>query len=124
MLPSRESRSVYHGNSTTACPSKRRARTMAPRHSPLEKSKPTTSSRAMQDRSPLEVMRNPRGLRNSAFPIWREHSDEVSVRRVVFPNARHGVYGAEWTLARDDDIAVRRDRQIERTQFRIGDQAK
>ncbi len=37
-----------HGKNAKACPFKRGNRTMAPRHSPLAKSKPTTSSRATQ----------------------------------------------------------------------------
>jgi len=46
----------------------------------------------------------------------------VTMRRIVFPNRRHRVYGAEWTLARDNDIAVGCDSEIERTQFEIRDQ--
>ena len=59
-----------------------------------------------------------------SFAIWRENSDEVAIRRIVFPNGRHRVYRAEWTLARNNDIAVRCYSQIERTQFGISDEAR
>jgi hypothetical protein len=56
------------------------------------------------------------------FAIRRENSDEVAIRRIVFPNVCHRVYSAEWTLAGDNDIAVGCDSEIERTQFGIRDQ--
>src|SRR6202035_4431575 len=70
-----------YGNSTTACPCNRRIRTMAPRHCPLEKSKPTTSSRATQYRSPFGAKRKPRGSRNSALPF--EENTRTSCPSVV-----------------------------------------
>jgi hypothetical protein len=51
--------------------------------------------------------------------MWKENTDEVSVGYIVFPNSCDGVQRAEWTLAGDDDIAIGRDCEIERTQFRI-----
>ena len=48
----------------------------------------------------------------------------MSVRRIVFPNARHRVHRAEWTLAGDHDIAVGSDCQIKRTQFWIRNQSR
>src|SRR6202041_3678669 len=39
-----------------------------------------------------------------SFTIWRENSDEVAIRRIVFPNACHRVYRAEWMLASNNDI--------------------
>jgi hypothetical protein len=56
-------------NSTKACPFNRGSRTIAPRHSPLVKSKPTTSSRATQYRTRLFAKRKPRGLRNSTVSL-------------------------------------------------------
>ena len=43
----------------------------------------------------------------------------MSVSRIVFPNARLCIHGAEWALARDNDISVRRDCEIEGAQFGI-----
>jgi hypothetical protein len=40
--------SIQHGKNTRACPFNRGNRAITPRHSPLAKSKPTTSSRATQ----------------------------------------------------------------------------
>src|ERR1700733_8372982 len=57
-----------------------------------------------------------------SLPFWRENSDEVAILRIVFPNARHRVYRAERMLTRHNNIAVRCDRKIERTQFGIGHQ--
>ena len=59
-----------------------------------------------------------------SFTIWSENSDEVAVRRIVFPNACHRVYRAEWMLAGNNDIAVGSYSQIERTQFGIRDEAR
>jgi hypothetical protein len=58
-------------------------------------------------------------LQNSAFPFWRENSDEGSIRRIIFPNSRHRVHRAEWTLDPDNDIAVGRDCKIKGARFRI-----
>ena len=55
-----------------------------------------------------------------SLPIWGENSHEVSVCHIIFPNARHRVHRTEWMLARDNNVAVGRDCQIERTQFGIG----
>jgi hypothetical protein len=49
---------------------------------------------------------------------------KVSVRRIVFANARGRVHRAEWALARDHDVAVRRDVEIEGAQFGIRDQPR
>ena len=46
------------------------------------------------------------------------------MRRIVFPNSGHSLYRAEWSLARDNDIAVGCDGEIERTQFGIRDQPR
>jgi hypothetical protein len=54
-----------------------------------------------------------------SLPIWKENTDEMPVGRIVLPNSCEGVQRAEWMLAGDDDIAIGRDCEIERTQFRI-----
>lgn len=41
-----------------------------------------------------------------SLPIWREDSEEVPVRRIVFANARHRVHRSEWALAGNNDIAI------------------
>src|SRR5580658_3028182 len=59
-----------------------------------------------------------------SLPFWREDSNEVAIVRIVFPNARHRIYRAEWMLARDNDVAVRCNSQVERTQFGIRHQTR
>src|SRR6202034_801847 len=54
-----------------------------------------------------------------SLPIWKENTDEVSVGRIVFPNSCDGAQRAKWTLAGYNEIAIGRDCEIERTQFRI-----
>ena len=115
---------MRYGNSAKACPFNRGNRAIAPRHSPLVKSKPTTSSRATQYRTPLGRKAQAARFAELSLFIGRENSDEVSVPRIVFPNARHRIHRAEWMLAGDDDIAVGRDCEIERTQFGIRDQPR
>jgi len=77
---------VYQGKNTSACPFNRGNRTVAPRHSPLAKSKATTSSWATQQRRPSGAKRRPRGLRNSTDPAGERPG----------PGVRRGHHIPEW----------------------------
>ena len=59
------------------------------------------------------------GLAEFGELVWREDADEAAVQGIVFSNRRHGVRHAEWTLAGNHNVAVGRDRKIERAEFRI-----
>ena len=59
------------------------------------------------------------GLAEFGELVWREDADEAAVQGIVFSNRRHGVRHAEWTLAGNYNVAVGRDRKIERAEFRI-----
>jgi len=59
------------------------------------------------------------GLAEFGELVWREDADEAAVQGIVFSNRRNGVRHAEWTLAGNYNVAVGRDRKIERAEFRI-----
>ena len=59
------------------------------------------------------------GLAEFGELVWREDADEAAVQGIVFSNRRNGVRHAEWTLAGNHNVAVGRDRKIERAEFRI-----
>jgi hypothetical protein len=82
-------------------------RTGVPMHRPLAKSKAIISSFAVQQRFPAPSKRRPRGLPSSATPFAE------NTRTLI---ACYGVRPAERALVGYDDTAIRRHRQIERTE--------
>ena len=56
--------------------------------------------------------------------VRNEDADESSAQPLVFADAAHRVRSAEGVLAGDHQVAVRSDRQIERGELGIGDQAR
>ena len=48
-----------------------------------------------------------------------KNAHKMSVRGVVLTDRRHGIGRSKWILARYDDVVIGRDRQVERTEFRV-----
>jgi len=40
-------------------------------------------------------------------PVWRKDTDEMAIRRMVFPNGGHGIGRTEGVFARNKNIPVR-----------------
>jgi hypothetical protein len=51
--------------------------------------------------------------------LWQKDAHKMSVRGVVFTDRRHGIGCSKWILARYDNVAIGRDRQVERTECRV-----
>ncbi len=60
-------------------------------------------------------------LAESGQSVWRKDTNEITRRRMVFPNGGHGIGRAEGIFARNQYVAVRCDGQIERAEAGIFD---